>query len=197
MTDYLQHTRPHLNEEENRTDAEKKWNEIEEYYETQKGRAKKAKKARERYEKVGKQQREAKKQQIIEQKKALLSEYKEKYGVECKFIYVHSPYDPHHRFVVPAINEQVVSFFAPDGFDHDFYDKAMKLVSYLNELTTTYGKSKVQKKGSLPKEADKSLSKLLDKLGIGRQWQGIYNESQRHYLDGRTYKEEVVIEHKK
>lgn len=197
MTEYLQHTRPNLNEEENRTDAEKKWNEIEEYYETQKGRAKKAKKARERYEKVGKQQREAKKQQIIEQKKALLSEYKEKYGVECKFIYVHSPYDPHHRFVVPAINEQVVSFFAPDGFDHDFYDKAMKLVSYLNELTTTYGKSKVQKKGSLPKEADKSLSKLLDKLGIGRQWQGIYNESQRHYLDGRTYKEEVVIEHKK
>ena len=192
MTDYLQHTRPHLNEEENRTDAEKRWNEIEEYYEKQKERAKRARKARERYEKVGKQQREAKKQQIIEQKKALLFEYKEKYGVECKFIYVHSPYDPHHRFVVPAIEGQVVSFFVPDKFERNFYDRAMELVSFLNELTQNYGRSKVQKKGSLPKEANDSLSKLLDKLGIGRQWQGIYNESQRHYLNG-AYKEEVVM----
>ena len=110
----------------------------------------------------------------------------------CKFINVRSPYDPHHRFVVPAIEGQVVSFFVPDKFERDFYDRAMELVSFLNELTKTHGKSKVQKKGSLPEEANKSLSKLLSKLDIGRQWQGIYNESQRHYLDG-TYKEEVVI----
>ena len=49
----------------------------------------------------------------------------------------------------------------------------------------------VQKKGSLPKEANDSLSELLGKLGIARLWQGIYNESQRHYLSG-LYKEEVV-----
>ena len=148
--------------------------------------------ARKRYEKVTKPRMQAKKQEVIEQKLALLHEYKEKYGVECKFIYVHSPYDPHHRFVVPAIEGQVVSFFVPDKFERDFYDRAMELVSFLNELTKTYGKSKVQKKGSLPEEANKSLSKLLSKLGIGRQWQGIYNESKRHYLDA-TYKEEIVI----
>ena len=148
--------------------------------------------ARKRYEKVTKPKMQVKKKEVIEQKKALLHEYKEKYGVECKFINVHSPYDPHHRFVVPAIEGQVVSFFVPDKFERDFYDRAMELVSFLNELTNTYGKSKVQKKGSLPEEANKSLSKLLSKLDIGRQWQGIYNESQRHYLDG-TYKEEIVI----
>lgn len=149
-------------------------------------------KAKIRYETVTKPKMQAKKKEVIEQKKALLHEYKEKYGVECKFINVHSPYDPHHRFVVPAIEGQVVSFFIPDKFERDFYDRAMELVSFLNELTKTYGKRKVQKKGSLPEEANKSLSKLLSKLEIGRQWQGIYNESQRHYLDG-TYKEEIVI----
>ena len=150
-------------------------------------------KARIIYQTVTKPRMQAKKQEIIEQKLALLHEYKEKYGIECRFIYVHSPYDPHHRFVVPAVKEQVVSFFVPDGFDHDFYDKAMRLVSYLNELTTTYGKSKVQKKGSLPDEANKSLSKLLDELGIAHQWQGIYNESQRQYLNKGFYKDEVDI----
>ena len=130
---------------------------------------------------------------ILEQKKAMLLEYKEKYGVECKFIYVHSPYDPHHRFVVPASEGQVVSFFAPDGFDRDFYDRAMRLVELLNELTATYGKGKVQKEGSLPKEGNQKLQKLLDKIGISRQWQGIYSESQRHYLDNR-YKNEVPID---
>ena len=148
--------------------------------------------ARKRYEKVTKPKMQVKKKEVIEQKKALLHEYKEKYGVECKFINVHSPYDPHHRFVVPAIEGQVVSFFVPDKFERDFYDRAMELVSFLNELTKTYGKSKVQKKGSLPEEANKSLSKLISKLDIGHQWQGIYNESQRHYLNG-TYKEEIVI----
>ena len=34
---------------------------------------------------------------------------------------------------------------------------------------------------------------ICTKLGIGRHWQGIYNESQRHYLDGK-YQEEVIIE---
>lgn len=192
MAEYYQHIRPFCNEKEKKAAAEEKWNEIEKLYEEQKDKALKAKKARERYEKVGKQKREAKKQEILEQKKALLLEYKEKYGVECKFIYVHSPYDPHHRFVVPASEGQVVSFFVPDKFERDFYDRAMELVSYLNELTKTYGRSKVQKKGSLPDEANKSLSKLLSKLGIGRQWQGIYNESQRHYLDS-TYRDEIVV----
>jgi hypothetical protein len=192
MTEYYRHIRPFCNEKEIKAAAEEKWNEIDKLYEERKDKALKAKKARERYEKVGKQKREAKKQEILEQKKALLLEYKEKYGVECKFIYVHSPYDPHHRFVVPAIEGQVVSFFVPDMFERDFYDRAMELVSYLNELTKTYGRSKVQKKGSLPDEANKSLSKLLSKLGIGRQWQGIYNESQRHYLDS-TYRDEIVI----
>ena len=154
-------------------------------------------KARIIYETVTKPRMQAKKQKIIEQKLALLLEYKEKYGIECRFIYVHSPYDPHHRFVVPAVKEQVVSFFAPDGFDHDFYDKAMRLVSYLNELTTTYGKSKVQKKGTLPDEANKALSKLLGELGIARQWQGIYNESQRQYLNKGVYKDEVDIKQKR
>ena len=93
--------------------------------------------------------------------------------------------------VVPAIEGQVVSFFVPAKFERAFYDKAMQLVSFLNELTTTYGKKLVQKKGSLPELANKSLSKLLAKLGIARQWQGIYNESQRHYLDS-TYNDDVV-----
>ena len=207
---YLKHARPEISEEEIKAISEKEWEDIvkvadksrrvfnpsKEEIEQAKIRAekaqKRAEKARERYQKVGKQQREAKKQQIIEQKKALLFEYKEKYGVECKFIYVHSPYDPHHRFVVPAVEGQVVSFFVPDKFEHDFYDRAMELVSFLNELTKTYGKKMVQKKGSLPKDANDSLSKLLVKLGIAHQWQGIYNEAQRHYLDGR-YKEEVVM----
>lgn len=195
MTEYYKHTRPFCNEMEIKAVAEEKWNEIDKLYKERKDKALKARKARERYEKVGKQKREAKKQEILEQKKALLLEYKEKYGVECKFIYVHSPYDPHHRFVVPAIEGQVLSFFVPDKFERDFYDRAMELVSYLNELTKTYGRSKVQKKGSLPEEANKSLSKLLSELGIGRQWQGIYNESQRHYLDA-TYRDEIVINDK-
>lgn len=191
--EYFQHIWPFSSEKEIKAAAEEAWNEIDKMFEEEKKRALKAKKARERYEKVGKQKREAKKQEIIEKKKALLLEYKEKYGVECKFIYVHSPYDPHHRFVVPASEGQVVSFFAPDGFDRVFYDKAMRLVELLNELTATYGKGKVQKKGSLPKEGNQKLQKLLDKLGIARQWQGIYSESQRHYLDNR-YKNEVPID---
>lgn len=191
--EYFQHIWPFSSEKEIKAAAEEAWNEIDKMFEEEKKRALKAKKARERYEKVGKQKREAKKQEILEQKKALLLEYKEKYGVECKFIYVHSPYDPHHRFVVPASEGQVVSFFAPDGFDRVFYDKAMRLVELLNELTATYGKGKVQKKGSLPKEGNQKLQKLLDKIGIARQWQGIYSESQRHYLDDR-YKNEVPID---
>jgi hypothetical protein len=191
--EYFKHIWPFSSEKEIKAAAEEKWNEIDKMFEEEKKRALKAKKARERYEKVGKQKREAKKQEILEQKKALLLEYKEKYGVECKFIYVHSPYDPHHRFVVPASEGQVVSFFAPDGFDRDFYDRAMRLVELLNELTATYGKGKVQKKGSLPKEGNQKLQKLLDKIGISRQWQGIYSESQRHYLDNR-YKNEVPID---
>ena len=171
---------------------ETEWNDYVKRAKYEFDREKRNEAARKRYEKVTKPKMQAKKKEVIEQKKALLHEYKEKYGVECKFINVRSPYDPHHRFVVPAIEGQVVSFFVPDKFERVFYDRAMELVSFLNELTKTYGKSKVQKKGSLPEEANKSLSKLLSKLDIGRQWQGIYNESQRHHLDG-TYKEEIVI----
>ena len=171
---------------------ETEWNDYVKRAKYEFDREKRNEAARKRYEKVTKPKMQVKKKEVIEQKKALLHEYKEKYGVECKFINVHSPYDPHHRFVVPAIEGQVVSFFVPDKFERVFYDRAMELVSFLNELTKTYGKSKVQKKGSLPEEANKSLSKLLSKLDIGRQWQGIYNESQRHYLDG-TYKQEIVI----
>ena len=202
-TKYLKHTRPEISEDEIKVISEKEWKDIVERADINRRRfnpskeeiekaQNRAAKAKERYEKVYKPKREAQKQEIVEQKKALLFEYKEKYGVECKFIYVRSPYDPHHRFVVPAIEGQVVSFFVPDKFDRDFYDRAMELVSFLNELTKTYGKKMVQKKGSLPKEANDSLSELLGKLGIARLWQGIYNESQRHYLSG-LYKEEVVI----
>lgn len=190
---YIQHVDPDLSEEEIKAKAEEAWDEIAKECEEEKKRVLRSEKAREHYEKVVKPKRESKKQEILEQKKALLLEYKEKYGVECKFIYVHSPYDPHHRFVVPATEGQVVSFFVPDKFDRTFYDCAMQLVELLNELTATYGKKIVQKKGSLPKEGSNKLQKLLDKLGIARQWQGIYNESQRHYLDGK-YKDEVPIE---
>lgn len=190
MTKYLRHIHPSYSEKEIIAAAEEEWHEFDKMFEEEKKRALKAEKARERYEKVDKPKRDAKKQEILKQKKALLLEYKEQYGIECKFIYVHSQYDPRHRFVVPASEGQVVSFFAPDGFNRDFYDKAMRLVELLNELTATYGKNKVQKKGSLPKEGDQKLQKLLAKIGIARQWQGIYSESQRHYLDDR-YKNEI------
>ena len=153
-------------------------------------RRQKAEAASEYYEKVTKPRLQAKKQAVIEEKKAILREIKEKYGVECKFIYVNSPYDSHHRFVVPAIEGQVVSFADPKEFDRGFYDRAMKFVAYLNELTEKYGKAKVQKKGSLPKNANEAIQKLKVKLNVYEYWQGIYNESQRHYLDGK-YKEEV------
>lgn len=63
---------------------------------------------------------------------------------------------------------------------------------YISAMTATYGKGKVQKKGSLPKEGNQKLQKLLSKIGIAGQWQGIYSESQRHYLDDH-YKNEVPI----
>lgn len=158
----------------------------------QRTRLKKAKAARKRYEEVIKPKRQEEKQKTIEKKRALLQEYKSTFGVECKFINVHSPYDPHHRFVVPAVEGQVVSFFVPEKFDRAFYDRAMKLVAFLNQLTATYGKSKVQKKGSLPAEAQKQLLALQNKLKIHRQWQGIFNESKRHYLSEKEY-EEIVL----
>lgn len=201
---YYKCEKPELTDETLMSKLEKQWEDYKSdaeswaiYHKQEKKRAAArarydSEKAKIQYETVTKPKMQAKKQEVIEHKLALLHEYKEKYGVECKFIYVHSPYDPHHRFVVPASEDQVVSFFAPDGFDRDFYDKAMQLVELLNELTTTYGKGKVQKKGSLPKESNDKLQKLLNKLGIARQWQGIYSESQRHYLDDR-YKNEVPI----
>lgn len=155
-------------------------------------RLKRAKVAHKRYEEVTKPKRQAEKQKTIEEKRALLQEFKSTYGVECKFIDVHSPFDPHHRFVVPAVEGQVVSFFVPEKFDHAFYDRAMQLVAFLNQLTATYGKAKVQKKGSLPAEAQKQLLKLQNKLNIHRQWHGIFDESKRHYLSDEKY-EEIVL----
>ena len=96
-TKYLKHTRPEISEDEIKVISEKEWKDIvvradesRRRFNPSKEEIEKAQniaaKAKERYEKVYKPKREAQKQEIVEQKKALLFEYKEKYGVECKFI---------------------------------------------------------------------------------------------------------------
>ena len=80
----------------------------------------------------------------------------------------------------------------PDVFNRDDYDRAMKFVIFLNELTEQYGKTKVQKKGGLPKEASDALQSVVDELKLSGMWKGIYNESQRGYLHGK-YKDCVDI----
>ena len=97
-------------------------------------------------------------------------EYKKEYGVVCRFIHVRGYYNSADLFVVPAINDQVVSFSVPDVFNRDDYDRAMKFVIFLNELTEQYGKTKVQKKGGLPKEASDALQSVLDELKLSRMW---------------------------
>ena len=191
--DFFQYDRPESTEDEINDKVEQEWNMFVTRGQEDLKAEERARKAHEKYMTVTKPRQEARQQEIIEQKRALLKEYKEQYGVECKFIYVNSFNDPHHRFVVPAADGQVVSFFVPKTFERRFYDNAMKLVTFLNELTVIHGKRKVQKKGSLPKEADKALVKLVDKLGIRREWQGIYNESQRHYLDDH-YRNEIALD---
>ena len=153
---------------------------------------KKRQAARERYEKVTKPKLQAKKQAVLEEKRALLREYKKEYGVVCRFIHVRGYHYSAVLFVVPAINDQVVSFNVPDVFNRDDYDRAMKLVAFLNELTEKYGKTKVQKKGGLPKEASDALQSVLEELKLSRMWKGIYNESQRRYLH-RKYIDSVDI----
>lgn len=155
-------------------------------------RLKRSKAARERYEKVTKPKLQAKKQAEIEEKRALLQEYKQKYRVKCRFIHVRGYYNAANLFVVPAIKDQVVSFNVPDKFNREDYDRAMKLVMLLNELTEKYGKTKVQKKGALPKEANDSLLSTIEELSLGRMWNGIFNESQRHYLHEK-YKDSIEI----
>lgn len=155
-------------------------------------RSKKAEAAKKYYDEVVKPKKEKQKQETIENKRALLREYLDTYGVECKFVRVNNPYDPVHRFVVPAEGGQVVSFFVPKEFNRSFYDNAMKLVEFLNQLTVTYGKTKVQKR-TLPDEAKKELIKLQNKLKIHQEWHGIFNESQRNYLNNKKF-EEIVLD---
>ena len=101
-------------------------------------------------------------------------------------------YNAANLFVVPAIKDQVVSFNVPDKFNREDYDRAMKLVQFLNELTEKYGKNKVQKKGALPKESNAALLSTIKELSMGHMWNGIFNESQRHYLHGE-YKDSIDI----
>ena len=152
---------------------------------------KKRQASRERYEKVTKPKLQAKKQAVIEEKQALLREYKKEYGVVCRFIHVRGYHYSSVLFVVPAINDQVVSFKVPEAFNRDDYDRAMKLVTFLNELTEKYGKTKVQR-GGLPQEASDTLQSVLEELKLSSMWKGIYNESQRMYLHGK-YDDSVDI----
>lgn len=169
-----------------------KWEETVNHSKKELKELKKRQAARERYEKVTKPKLQAKKQAVFEEKRALLREYKKEYGVVCRFIHVRGYYNSADLFVVPAINDQVVSFSVPDIFNRDDYDRAMKLVIFLNELTEQYGKTKVQKKGGLPKDASAALQSVVDELKLSRMWKGIYNESQRGYLHGK-YKDCVDI----
>lgn len=128
---------------------------------------------------------EAKKRKVLEQKIAMLREFEDKFGVKAQFIYVRNNVLSKSLFVVSAIQNQVVSFDAAGEFDRDYYERAMQLVLFLNELTITYGKSKVQKREKLPSVAQKTLETKLKELTLDSAWYGIYNESQRRYLSGK------------
>ena len=128
---------------------------------------------------------EAKKRKLLEPKLAMLSEFEDKYGVRAQFICVRNYVSSKSLFVVSAMQNQVVSFDAAGEFNRDYYERAMQLVLYLNELTITYGKSKVQRREKLPEEAQKALEMKLKELGLQYAWYGIYNESQRRYLSGK------------
>ena len=128
---------------------------------------------------------EAKKRKFLEPKLAMLSEFEDKYGVRAQFICVRNYVSSKSLFVVSAMQNQVVSFDAAGEFNRDYYDRAMQLVLFLNELTITYGKSKVQRRNTLPKEALDKLEAELEKLKLKDAWIGIYNESQRGYFSGK------------
>lgn len=165
------------------------WRNVVKYGKNERDNVKKAEAAKKYYEEVVRPKREKQKLETIEKKRALLHEYKEAYGVECKFVYVSNYYGwPPHRFVVPAVEGQVVSFFIPKEFDRHFYDNAMRLVEFLNSLTYACGKSRIQGK-RLPEDAKKDLDDLLDKLNLHKGWQGIYDESKRHYLNNKRIEE--------
>ena len=132
-----------------------------------------------------KEKRQAKTKDMIEQKKAMLRDFYKQYGVKAQFILIKNYVRTTSLFVVPAIKDQVVSFYAHKDFQREYYERAMQLVEYLNELTKTYGKSKVQKSGSLPKETYDALQAKVEELGLVDLWKGIFNESQRHYLSGK------------
>ena len=127
----------------------------------------------------------AKKKKLLEPKLSMLRDFEDKFGVRAQFIYVSNYYSSRSLFVVSALEGQVVSFHATKNFDRDYYDRAMQLVLFLNELTITYGKSKVQRRNTLPKEALDKLEAELEKLKLKDAWIGIYNESQRGYFSGK------------
>jgi hypothetical protein len=141
-------------------------------------------KEKKRLEKA-KEKRQVKKQEDIEQKKSMLRDFAKKYGVSAQFIYVRNRVRTTNLFVVPAIKGQVVSFYSHKDFQRDYYERAMQFVEFLNDLTTTYGKSKIQKTESLPQKANDALQAKLEELQLKDLWMGIFNESQRHYLDGK------------
>jgi hypothetical protein len=128
---------------------------------------------------------EAKKGKVLEQKIAMLREFEDKFDVKAQFIYVRNYVSSKSLFVVSAIQNQVVSFDAAGEFNRDYYERAMQFVLFLNELTITYGKTKVQKRDSLPKEAKEALDAKLKDLSMEYAWIGIYNESQRGYFSGK------------
>ena len=127
----------------------------------------------------------AKKKKLLEPKLSMLRDFEDKFGVRAQFIYVSNYFSSKSLFVVSALEGQVVSFHATKKFDRDYYDRAMQLVLFLNELTITYGKSKVQRRNTLPKEALDKLEDELEKLKLKDAWIGIYNESQRGYFSGK------------
>jgi len=135
-------------------------------------------------EQIAKEKHDAKKEAMTKQKEAMLRDFYKQYGVKAQFILVKNYARTTSLFVVPAIKDQVVSFSAHKDFQREYYEHAMQLVEFLNVLTTTYGKSKVQKTSSLPQEANDALQAKLDELQLKDLWKGIFNESQRHYLDG-------------
>ena len=132
-----------------------------------------------------KKRRESKKQEQLESTLMMLRDFYKRYGVKAQFIYVKNYARSTNLFVVPAIKDQVVSFYACKDFEQDYYDRAMQLVVYLNELTAIYEKTKVQKIYTLPKEAKEALDSKLEELDLKVRWYGIFNEFQRHYLRGK------------
>ena len=92
-----------------------------------------------------------------------------------------------------ALNENISGTIFEKSFRGDEVCVPRLLMTWCDSLLMEgwTPETKVQKKDLLPKEGNNKLQKMLGKHGIARQWQRIFNESQRHYLDGKTYKDEV------